>query len=176
MKHCHNLHTRRIGQVLSLFGFVVLSGGGSPLEAERSRSTYDVEILRDISYYDGENADSVRHKLDLYLPKGAKDFPAVLFFHGGGWSRGDKLYWGMAPGFCTLCAKHGIGAASANYRLSPSVQHPGHVQDAALAFAWLYKNIGKYNGNAKHLFVCGHSAGGHLAALLSTDPTRSTSW
>ena len=40
----------------------------------------------------------------------------------------------------------------------------------AKAFAWTYENIGKYGGNTDKLFVCGHSAGGHLVSLLATDP------
>jgi acetyl esterase/lipase len=66
-------------------------------------------------------------------------------------------------------ARNGVGAAMINYRLSPIVKHPAHIQDVARAFAWLHKNIGQYGGRADQMFVCGHSAGGHLAALLGTD-------
>ena len=58
-----------------------------------------------------------------------------------------------------------------NYRLSPEVKHPAHVEDVAKAFAWTCENVAKYGGSAEKLFVCGHSAGGHLVALLATDPT-----
>jgi acetyl esterase/lipase len=57
-----------------------------------------------------------------------------------------------------------------NYRLSPKVQHPAHAEDVAKAFAWTCENITQYGGDAKKLFVCGHSAGGHLVSLLATDP------
>jgi len=53
--------------------------------------------------------------------------------------------------------------------LSPQVQHPGHIEDVARAFAWTHKNIGKYGGRADQLFISGQSAGGHLAALLATN-------
>jgi acetyl esterase/lipase len=152
--------------VAAMFAFVPANG----LPVDPPPVTHEVEIIRDIAYFDGDGADPVRHRLDLYLPKGVKDVPVLLFLHGGGWSRGDKSYWGMATSFCTLCAKHGIAAASANYRLSPSVKHPGHVEDAARAFAWLHENIAKYGGRPDRLFVSGHSAGGHLTALLATDP------
>jgi acetyl esterase/lipase len=49
------------------------------------------------------------------------------------------------------------------------VRHPEHVQDVARAFAWTHKNIPQYGGRADQIFVCGHSAGGHLVALLATD-------
>jgi arylformamidase len=56
-----------------------------------------------------------------------------------------------------------------NYRLSPWVKHPAHITDVARAVAWTKKNAAKYGGDPKQLFIGGHSAGGHLAALLATD-------
>jgi acetyl esterase/lipase len=41
----------------------------------------------------------------------------------------------------------------------------------AKAFAWTHKNIAKHGGKADQIFITGHSAGGHLVALLATDPT-----
>jgi len=49
------------------------------------------------------------------------------------------------------------------------VKHPEHVKDVARAFAWVHKHIAEYGGDPNRLFVGGHSAGGHLAALLATD-------
>lgn len=56
-----------------------------------------------------------------------------------------------------------------SYRLSPSVSHPAHIQDAAAAVAWVKKNIAKYGGDPNAIFVIGHSAGAYLAALLALD-------
>jgi acetyl esterase/lipase len=64
-----------------------------------------------------------------------------------------------------------VRAFRPNYRLSPAVRHPEHVKDAARAFDWAYRHCGEYGGDRRQLFVGGHSAGGHLAALLATDPT-----
>jgi acetyl esterase/lipase len=49
------------------------------------------------------------------------------------------------------------------------VKHPEHVKDVARAFAWAHRNIAKFGGDPDRLFIGGHSAGGHLAALLATD-------
>jgi acetyl esterase/lipase len=120
-----------------------------------------------IAYRTDKDADKVRHKLDVYVPKGKKDFPVVVFVHGGNWRSGDKdLYTPLGMSL----AADGVGCVIINYRLSPAVQHPAHVEDVAKAFAWTYDNIGKYGGNQKRLFLCGHSAGGHLVSLLATDP------
>src|SRR5262245_22749643 len=89
--------------------------------------------------------------------------------HGGGWIRGNKDHLGIYSALGRTFSRHGIAVVCPNYRLSPKVQHPEHIRDVARAFAWTYKNIGKYGGRADEIFVSGHSAGGHLCALLSTD-------
>jgi acetyl esterase/lipase len=66
-------------------------------------------------------------------------------------------------------ARQGIGTVVINYRLSPEVKHPEHIKDVARAFAWTVQNIGHYGGRPDQIFACGHSAGGHLVALLATD-------
>lgn len=130
---------------------------------------FEVEKKQNLSYNSAKDADPVRHKLDLYLPKGAKDFPVMMFVHGGKWKSGNKeLYAPLGETF----AKQGVGTAVINYRLTDSsgtIKHPDHIKDVAKAFAWLKENCGTYGGGKEKLFVSGHSAGGHLVALLATD-------
>ena len=86
-------------------------------------SAFEVETHVNIAYRNDKDADKERHKLDAYCPKGLKDFPVVLFVHGGGWDSGNKilyLFYGEA------FAKSGIGIVVCNYRLSPKVQHPAY--------------------------------------------------
>jgi acetyl esterase/lipase len=82
---------------------------------------------------------------------------------------GDKDFFGVHEAVGRMFARHGIGSAVISYRLSPSVQHPEHEKDVARAFAWLHQHIKEYGGRPDELFACGHSAGGHLVALLGTD-------
>lgn len=147
------------------------SAPGAMAEEKTEAKTYEVETLRDVAYYDGPDADPVKHKLDLYLPRDGKDYPVVLFVHGGAWIMGDKGQLGIYGAIGKCFARQGIGAVVTNYRLSPKVQHPEHVKDVARAFAWTWRNIAKHGGRADRLFVAGHSAGGHLTALLATDET-----
>jgi acetyl esterase/lipase len=63
----------------------------------------------------------------------------------------------------------GIGTIVSNYRLSPDVAHPAHVQDVAAAVAWAKQHVAEYGGNPDAIFVAGHSAGAYLTALLSLD-------
>jgi acetyl esterase/lipase len=135
-------------------------------------SPFEVRAVTDVAYrdlYAGEDAKKPKNKLDLYLPKGKKDFPVLFFVHGGAWRNGDKNYFGVYSNLGMFLARHGIGAVMTNYRLSPAVQHPEHVKDVARAFAWTSRNIAQYGGRSDELFLCGHSAGGHLVSLLATD-------
>src|SRR4051794_1357671 len=119
--------------------------------------TFSVQAIMDVPYYDGPGADRVKHRLDLFLPRGHRDYPVVLFVHGGAWLRGDKgAYWGVYGSVGRMLARHGIGVAVTNYRLSPAVMHPEHVRDVARAFAWLHHHVGRYGGRPDQLFVCGH--------------------
>jgi acetyl esterase/lipase len=158
----------RFGQA----GTVVLAGFllAFPAFAEEKAKPFAVKRIRDVVYYDGEGMDDKKHKLDLYLPEGTKEFPVLFFVHGGAWRTGDRNYLMDIYGtLAKVYAKQGIGVVVISYRLSPGVKHPEHVKDVARAFAWTYKNIGKYGGKTDQIFVCGHSAGGHLVALLAAD-------
>jgi acetyl esterase/lipase len=135
----------------------------------RTTAAVEVEMIRDLPYDEGSNADPVKHRLDLFLPKGKKDFPVLFFVHGGGWRHGDKSFLGLYSTLGMFWARHGVGAVVTNYRLTPAVRHPGHIRDVARAFAWTYKNIARYGGRPDQIFASGHSAGGHLVSLLATN-------
>jgi acetyl esterase/lipase len=108
-----------------------------------------------------------RHVMDIYEPSGTGPYPVVLYIHGGGWKEGSKdLYSHLG----NWLARHGIVACLINYRLTPEVKHPEHVRDCALALAWLHSHVDLYNGDPGRMYLTGYSAGGHLAALLATDP------
>jgi acetyl esterase/lipase len=140
--------------------------------AAAAEKEFSVKTVKDVPYYEGADQHKVKHKLDLYLPDGLKDFPVLFFVHGGAWVHGDKDYlFGVYGKLARNYARQGIGVVVTNYRLSPAVVHPAHIKDVARAFAWTYKNISKYGGKAAQIFACGHSAGGHLVSLLATDRT-----
>lgn len=149
---------------LTLWIGTFVIGFSSASGARQSEDESAVKTIRNIAYTDAEDADDRKHKLDLYLPKDKKRFPVLMFVHGGAWSTGDKMLYG--PGGHTF-AKEGVGFACISYRLAPGATHPDQVEDVARAFAWLHRNISEYGGDPKRLFVSGHSAGGHLVALLA---------
>lgn len=125
-----------------------------------------VRVVADIDYVPEAKYQDNRDKLDLYLPEGRRGFPVLLWLHGGALMHGDKESSAhVGRGF----AAAGIGTVVINYRLSPQVMHPAHVQDVARAFAWIKQHIAEYGGKPDAIFVAGHSAGAYLSALLALD-------
>lgn len=107
--------------------------------------------------------------------KSAKLTPVLIMIHGGGWRRGDKAGVGVTRHKAPHFVASGYVYVSINYRPSATPdgpKHPAHVQDCAKAIAWVHDNIAKYGGAPNRVFVMGHSAGAHLAALVSTDHRR----
>ena len=123
-----------------------------------------VSLKRDVSYLADCNS---QHQLDVYTPvKGEKPFPVLVHIHGGGWKMGDKEQMRNTGIFY---ASHGILFITPNYRLSPEVTHPAHVQDCAAALSWVFDHVATLGGDPERIFLSGHSAGAHLAALLATN-------
>ncbi len=116
-----------------------------------------------------EGVDPDLLSLDIYGPKGAADRPVLLMVHGGGWRRGDKAGRAMTALKVPHFVAHGYVYVSVNYRLAPEAVHPTHVRDVAAAIAWLSENVRDYGGDPGRIYVMGHSAGAHLAALVATD-------
>jgi arylformamidase len=107
-----------------------------------------------------------RQILDVYAPDGAKGLPVVFWIHGGGWQTGDKTDVQIKPRVFT---DRGFVFVSTNYRLLPQVDMDVLIRDVAKAAGWVHKNIDRYGGDPKRLFVMGHSAGAQLAALICID-------
>jgi arylformamidase len=89
----------------------------------------------------------------------------LVFIHGGYWQRFDKsLFHFIAESF----AGYGITTVLINYPLAPHAQMDQIVKSCFAAVDWIGKNISSYNGDDDQLYIAGHSAGAHLAAMLMT--------
>jgi len=148
--------------------------GALGLRADGAQS-YDVTVLRDLRYASGPGSSADRNVLDAYFPEGLAQYPFVMFLHGGGWVAGDK---DLGPGLPydnvgRALASRGVAVVLANYRLSDgsdnSVTHPGHVEDVARALVFTRALLNSRGVDPSDMYVGGHDAGAHLAALLATN-------
>ena len=113
-----------------------------------------------------------KQSLNIYRPseklKG-QALPVVIWVHGGGWRTGDKdNRAGM--NLCQTWTKAEMVVVGLDYRLTPNVVHPAHIEDVAAGIAWVHKNISNHGGDPRRIFLLGHSAGAHLVALVATAP------
>ena len=125
-----------------------------------SRDGYRVD--RGLAY--GTNR---RQVLDVYVPDdGTRPARVVVFFYGGAWRGGSRNYYRFLGQALTRC---GFVVVIPDYRVSPEVRFPAFVEDGAAALRWVHENIAAYGGDADDIWLVGHSAGAHIAALLVTD-------
>jgi acetyl esterase/lipase len=107
-----------------------------------------------------------RQTLDVCRPIDAASAPVVVFFYGGGWRSGRK---GLYRYVAKALARRGYVAVVPDYRVYPEVRYPEFLEDAALAVRWVKDNIDRFGGDPKTIFLKGHSAGAHIAAMLAID-------
>jgi acetyl esterase/lipase len=109
-----------------------------------------------------------KHRLDVYVPnKTSEAAPAlVVFWHGGRWRFGDKSDYRFVG---AALAELGLVAVLPNYRHYPEVKMPGFMDDAARAARWAAEHAFEHGADPRRLYLMGHSAGAHMAALLTLD-------
>lgn len=111
----------------------------------------------DLAYGDGE-----RQKIDLY-PADAPNAPLHMYVHGGYWQRGERRdNHFVAEGL----GDHGVNVALVGYDLCPAVSIEEVVSQVRAALAWLWRRADSLGFDADRIQVSGHSAGGHLTAML----------
>ncbi len=142
---------------------LLLAGGCTPADTLNLLARPGTwELTASIPYASGD-----RRSLDVYRPVNAKDAPVVVFFYGGNWQNGSKeIYRFLAA---TL-ANHGYVAIVPDYRVYPEVKFPDFLADGAQAVRWAKRNAAGFGGDPDKLFIMGHSAGAHIAAMLTLDP------
>lgn len=107
--------------------------------------------------------------LDVWAPEERPDepLPVVVFWHGGGWVKGDRAGYAFAG---RALAGAGYVVVIPDYRKVPEVRFPAFIEDGAEAVRWTRDNIARFGGDPDRIALAGHSAGAHTAILLALDP------
>jgi arylformamidase len=123
--------------------------------SEQARANLDCYL--DVPYGPGE-----AEKTDIFRSQGPSK-GLLVFIHGGYWRSLDKKNFSfLAPAL----TRAGVTLAVPNYSLCPAVRVRDIVMQMVQACAWLYRNGSNFGAPARSLYVCGHSAGGHLTAMM----------
>jgi len=129
--------------------------------ADSARARQQRGAVLDVAYGHGAG-----ETLDLFLPERRADrplAPVLVFIHGGYWRSLDKSEHSfIAPPF----VQQGAVVVVPNYALCPAVAIPDIVLQMVRALAWVWHHIAIHGGDPDRISVVGHSAGGHLAAML----------
>lgn len=132
---------------------------------------FNAEPIEGVQYWHDIDfvGDGIRsHRLDVMAPAGsewlARPLPVYVYFHGGGWTSGDKA---SLTKYCARQAEGGLVVVNVNYRMAPHF-HLGHVlEDANAALAWVSAHVGEFDGDEQRVVLGGDSAGGQISALMA---------
>lgn len=129
----------------------------TPTQFANAFVSSELQVRQDIPYGPHE-----RQMLDVYTSPATGDGrDVVIFIHGGYWDSGDKADYSFVADSLT---EHGFTTVIPNYRLVPEITFPSYVEDVALAVKWVFDNL-----QPRTVFLMGHSAGAHIAALAAFD-------
>jgi acetyl esterase/lipase len=161
-KILNTLASEIAGYALELWIILLVCMMASSLRGAQPTAEQKFTIERDVVY---RKVDGEELKLDAYVPKAEGKFPAVVVIHGGAWRMGNK---GLYAAEAMALANNGYATFSINYRLLPKHKFPACVEDCKSAVRWIRRNAAKYKVDSRRIGAYGHSAGGHLAAMLAT--------
>ncbi|RYD39340.1 MAG: alpha/beta hydrolase, partial [Verrucomicrobiaceae bacterium] len=122
----------------------------------------EVAVVEDVEI----KLSTVDLKGRVYRPQGDGPFPVILYIHGGGWVIADLDTYDATP----RALANGAGAVvvSTHYRQAPEHKFPTAHNDVYGAYQWVMNNAHRWGGNTKRIAVVGESAGGNMAAAVST--------
>lgn len=101
----------------------------------------------------------------IYTPPGTGPFPVMVYFHGGGFVIADTRRYDASPR--ALAKDANVIMVAVDYHLAPERKLPAAPNDAYAVYLWVLQHAKEFNGNPTRVAVCGESAGGNLAAVVS---------
>ncbi|MGH2725150.1 MAG: alpha/beta hydrolase fold domain-containing protein [Actinomycetota bacterium] len=152
----------RLKPLLTSLALGGILAGGFP--APGAAQEPEIEVREGIVF---ARPDGFALRLDAYLPAADGPHPAVVLIHGGGWAKGSRNNPGTVEA-ATIMAEQGLATFSVDYRLSGRAPYPAAVEDVQAAVAWIRSRADEFGVDPSRVGAAGHSAGGHLAAMLGT--------
>lgn len=122
-------------------------------------------VLKNVAY---GNDDAQR--FDVYAPPHARGAPVILMVHGGGWRIGDKEMSRVVDNKLARWLPKGFVFVTVNYRMLPKAGPLEQATDVARALAVAQDKAASWGADRHKFILMGHSAGGHLVALLASKP------
>ncbi|WP_075352191.1 alpha/beta hydrolase [Algoriphagus marinus] len=120
---------------------------------------------KNITYLEADSVQNLPQKqLNVFYQKKGQDLPVMIFIHGGSWNKGRKEIYDFMG---SRLARRDVVTVIIDYPLAPDYQLPTMELASVKAVKWVYENIENYGGDKDNIFISGHSAGGHLAALAA---------
>ena len=156
-------------RVLVFYVILVLLSGSLARVGDARQNSKTSEVKVDFNVVYGDSREPM-HRADIYQLKSRspdQKSPGVILIHGGAWFAGDKMNDVL---HAKRLAKLGFVVMAINYRLIPAHPFPAQIDDCNLALEWMYKHAQDLGVNTEKLGAWGYSAGGHLVALLATNP------
>ena len=129
-----------------------------------------ITILRDVHYGDG-----ARETFDVYAPANAHGAPVIFMVHGGAWRFGDKSARGVVQNKVAHWVPRGVIVVSVDYPMLPETPPLQQAREVGMALAAAQRDAPRWGGDPHKFVLMGHSAGAHLVALLSAEPSLATS-
>jgi arylformamidase len=129
------------------------------LDWSTGNESADLTVIRNCSY-----GPDPQHQYDVFSGTHLKSAPILVFWHGGGWTNGYKEYVSF---MASAVVRLGMVLVAPTYRLAPEHRLPAALDDALAVVRHLCDHASSFGGDATRLYLAGHSAGGHIAALVA---------
>lgn len=116
-------------------------------------------LARNVAYGDGPF-----HRYDVFGAPARQPLPALVFWHGGGWTHGYKEWCAF---MAEPVARLGMRLVTPDYRLAPQDRLPAAHDDCLAALRHFSANAARFGADPARIYLAGHSAGAHLALLTA---------
>ncbi|NLH47349.1 MAG: alpha/beta hydrolase [Myxococcales bacterium] len=154
--------------LLGTAGFIYDWVGGFAETVPATPATCRVVHHDNLVYFNGAGADPERNSLKIFAPENQVRAPVAILLHGGAWTGGHRRITAI-EGIAEWLAQRGVLAVTLGYRLVPNVPPTEQPWDVAHGINWIYRHVDEYGGDPARIVLLGHSAGGHLASVVTCD-------